>query len=285
MGTRMTEQECRTMVEQYLGWLRQELLAQPVDHGCELTTPFLDRHRDQLQIYATRQNGCVILSDAGYAVSELRTAGIEIENTPGKAAIETLLKGFGVALRNRELVVEASPENIGEQMNSLVQAMLSLDDLSRLASLDTKAPPRGQAVLPIFGYREESTRLPAISSSEFEQGVRHFFAEKGIECIAAPQLRGHSNFEYSVDFLIPETKHAPVRYIQLVANPSKRSTKDVLLMVLDTREARSADSRFLVFLNDVRRKVDTDLLEPLAAYDVTPVRWTEREEYLEQLAA
>jgi len=281
----MTEQECKSMVEQYLGWLRHELLAQPIGHGCELTTPFLDRHRDQLQIYATRENGCVVLSDSGYAVSELRSAGIEIENGRGREAVEAMVKGFGVQLRNRELVVEAPAQNIGEPMHSLLQAMLTLNDLSRLAVLKFALAPTEQTRLPGRDHREEPTRFPALSPAVFREGVQHFLAEKGIEPGIAPPLRGRSQFEYSVDFLIPETKRAPVRYIKLVSSPSKKSTRDVLLMVLDTREFRSAHSRFYVFLNDIRRKVGSDLLEPLQAYDVTPVRWTEREEYAEQLAA
>ena len=56
-------------------------------------------------------------------------------------------------------------------------------------------------------------------------------------------------------------------------------------MVLDTREVRAANSKFYVFFNDIGREVDEDILEPLKIYDVQSVRWTEREEYVQQLAA
>lgn len=61
----MTLPECQQMIDAYVAWLREGLAVEPVDEGCELTTPFLDRHNDHLQIYATRNNGAYRLSDDG----------------------------------------------------------------------------------------------------------------------------------------------------------------------------------------------------------------------------
>ena len=60
--------------------------------GCEISTPFLDRHRDQLQIYAISRNGQIVLTDDGYTVSELTTAGIEMENSAVRQAVEAVVR-------------------------------------------------------------------------------------------------------------------------------------------------------------------------------------------------
>ena len=65
--------------------------------ACELTTPFLDRHNDHLQVYATRRNGSFVLSDDGYVLSDLRTSGLEIDTPKRKIILESVLNGLGVA--------------------------------------------------------------------------------------------------------------------------------------------------------------------------------------------
>src|SRR5215472_2464367 len=77
-GPSMTKQECRQLVETYVEWLRQGFSAESVGEVCELTTPFLDRHNDYLQIYAIKQNGIIKLSDDGYILSDLRSSGLEL---------------------------------------------------------------------------------------------------------------------------------------------------------------------------------------------------------------
>ena len=280
----MNEQECKAIVDQYFRWFQDEISVQPIAEGCELTTPFLDRHRDQLQIYVAKQNGHVIFSDDGYTASELRSSGVEIESGAGKQMVERLIKSFGVHLRNRELVIEAQIDAAGERMHSLVQAMLLLNDVSRLPGLRDVLPEEDSKASQVISDGTPallSSRTPAV----FRAGVEHFLEEKHIEYRSYPSLEGRSHLIYGVDFMIPESGQAPLRYIKLVPKPSRRVVKPIVGMVLDTREVRAANSKFYVFLNDIGREVDDDILEPLKIYDVQSVRWTEREEYVRQLAA
>jgi hypothetical protein len=280
----MNEQECKAIVDQYFRWFQDELSVQLMAEGCELTTPFLDRHRDQLQIYIAKQNGQVIFSDEGYTASELRSSGVEIESGAGREMVERLIKSFGVHLRNRELVAEAQFDAAGERMHSLVQAMLLLNDVARLPSLRDVLPEEDSKALQVISYE-----TPALLSSQtptvFRAGVENFLEEKHIEYTSYPSLEGRSHLTYWVDLMIPESGQAPLRYIKLVPKPSRRVVKPIVGMVLDTREVRPADSKFYVFFNDIGREVDDDILEPLKIYDVQSVRWTEREEYVRQLAA
>ena len=59
----MNRAECQKLINSYVDWLRQGISVEEVGTACELTTPFLDRHNDHLQVYATRRNGNIILSD------------------------------------------------------------------------------------------------------------------------------------------------------------------------------------------------------------------------------
>ena len=61
----MNKQECKQMIDAYIEWLRKGLSVESLEKACELTTPFLDRHNDHIQIYAVKRDGKIILSDDG----------------------------------------------------------------------------------------------------------------------------------------------------------------------------------------------------------------------------
>ena len=220
----MNEQECKAIVNQYFRWFQNEVSVQRLAGGCELTTPFLDRHRDQLQIYVAKQNGHVILSDDGYTASELRSSGVEIESGAARRMVERLIKSFGVHLRNRELVTEAQVDAAGERMHSLVQAMLLLNDVSRLPGLRDVLPEEDSKALQAISY-ETPALLSSGTTAVFRAGVEHFLEEKHIEYASYPSLEGRSHLVYSVNFMIPESGRAPLRYIKLVPKPLRRVVK------------------------------------------------------------
>jgi hypothetical protein len=53
----------------------------------------------------------------------------------------------------------------------------------------------------------------------------------------------------------------------------------------DTRDARPRESEAIAILNDVEKSVPHGSLEALANYGITAIRWTERDEHVEALAA
>ncbi|HEY0349409.1 MAG TPA: DUF1828 domain-containing protein, partial [Pyrinomonadaceae bacterium] len=129
----MNKSECQRLINSYLEWLRKGLSVEALENACELTTPFLDRHNDHLQVYAVKKNGNIMLSDDGYILSDLRATGLEF-NTPKRHLIlQSVLNGLGVHLENNQLVVEASTANLGQRLHSLIQAMLALNDMFVMA--------------------------------------------------------------------------------------------------------------------------------------------------------
>ena len=48
-----------------LGWLRDNTILRQMEDWVEITTPYVDRHNDRLQIYAKRQQEGYVLTDDG----------------------------------------------------------------------------------------------------------------------------------------------------------------------------------------------------------------------------
>jgi Domain of unknown function DUF1828/Domain of unknown function DUF1829 len=252
--------ECQKLIDAYVGWLRQGLSVESIGEACELTTPFLDRHNDHLQVYATRRNGNIILSDDGYILSDLRTSGLEVDTPKRKMVLESVLNGLGVRTEGSQLLVEASPGNLGQRLHSLVQAMLAVNDMF------------------VMGQ-------PRVASFFFED-VRNFLDGNNVRYTPRVKLSGKSGYDHGIDFLIPKSSKRPERILQAIAAPKKDNIFAYLWTLSDTRAARAgeAGAEAYAFLNDQEQEVGGDVIEALNAYSVIPAIWSQRANYLDALA-
>lgn len=253
----MNKQECEQLIEDYVGWLRKGLSIESLENVCELTTPFLDRHNDHLQIYAVKKNGKIVLTDDGYILSDLRTSGVELTTQKRKAILESVLNGFGVRLEGKQLMVEASQRNIGRRLHILIQAMLAVNDMFIMAQ------PRVE--------------------SFFWEDVRTFFDENDVRYSPRVKIAGRSGFDHAIDFLIPKSKTYPERLIQTINAPNKSTIEACLFALGDTLESRGEKSEAYALLNDQRGEIGGDMIEALKAYEVKPTLWSHREEYVQAL--
>src|SRR3989338_5923206 len=83
-------------VNNYLDWLKGEITTNKVGDWIEVTTPFLDRHNDYIQIYVTKKNGSYFMTDDGYTISDLEISGCELDSPHRKNLLDVTLNGFGV---------------------------------------------------------------------------------------------------------------------------------------------------------------------------------------------
>lgn len=254
----MNAAECQELIDSYLSWLRRGLSTELVGEACELTTPFLDRHNDHLQVYAQVRNGAILLSDDGYVISDLIQTGLEFTTPKRREALEVALKGFGVRLEDKNLVVEASKSNVGQRVHSLIQAMIAINDMYGM----------GQARVATF----------------FWEDVKAYLDIHDVRYVDRVKIAGRTGFDHTIDFVIPRSVGRPERFIQTINTPTKSSVGSYLFSLTDTREARGADPEAYGFLNDEDQQVGGDVLEALESYEVVPALWTEREQYVERLA-
>ena len=120
-------------VTSYLAWLKSQFSCRETSRYTEITTPFLDRHNDQIQIYAVPTADGWSLTDAGETLSDLEMCGVHFESAKRKALLHEVLQGFGLTLRDGELTVSADAQSQPQQMNNLIQAVLAVNDLFCLA--------------------------------------------------------------------------------------------------------------------------------------------------------
>jgi hypothetical protein len=253
-------EEIQGLIDRYAAWLRDKTSLREVnDDWVEITTPYLDRHNDCLQIYARRQDGGYVLTDDGWVMEDLVTSGCSLTSPKRQALLRMTLSGFGVQMKNEALEVHASADNFPLRKHNLIQAMLAVDDLFYLAT-------------------------PMVTSLFYED-VLAWLDLHEIRYTPRVKFTGRTGFDYLFDFVVPKSRTQPERIVQAVNRPDKEAAKKLVLAWVDTKEVRPSESRAYALLNDAEQPVSAEVVDALRSYEVRPVGWSHREEVRAELAA
>lgn len=252
-------EEIQALMDAYVAWLRDKTILRALGDFVEITTPYLDRHNDYLQIYARRTDGHFLLTDDGYVIEDLRLSGCKLESKRRQDLLRMTLNGFGVELDGDALTVRATRENFALRKHNLVQAMLAVNDMFYVAT-------------------------PMISSL-FLEDITAWLEQNDIRFLPNVKFTGKSQYDHVFDFAIPKSKTAPERLLRAINRPSRETAEVLAFAWIDTREVRPPDSQAYAFLNDSEQTVAQAIIAALQNYDVLPVLWSQRESVKQQLAA
>jgi hypothetical protein len=247
------------LIEDYWAFLRKRLIYEHVGDWVEITTPYLDRHNDYIQLYGKSRDGRIVLTDAGETLQDLQQSGVSINSGKRKRLLDDILRGFGAQTADGEILVEADEKNFALKEHSLIQAILSINDMFFLSA-------------------------PSVESL-FLEDVSRWLSDVDVRFTEHVKFAGRSGFDYIFDFVIPRSRKAPERIMRAINSPSKAAAQNFILAWVDTRETRPANSVPLAMLNDSTKPVPEDVEEALEAYGIASLKWEHREEYVELLAA
>jgi hypothetical protein len=251
--------EIQELLDRYMQWLREKTKLRQIDDWVEITTPYLDRHNDCLQIYARREDGGWILTDDGYIVDDLETSGCALDSPKRQDLLKTALNGYGVQLAEGAIQVRATADNFALRKHNLVQAMLAVNDMFYLAR-------------------------PTVVSLFYEDVVNWLDLHE-VRYMPKVKFTGKTGFDYMFDFGIPKSRTQPERLLKAITHPSKDAAQSAILSWLDTRDVRPPYSRFYAVLNDANHEVSPAIESAFRNYGVRPVLWSKREDIREELAA
>ena len=255
----MSFDECQDLVDAYVEWLKQKINAKDIDGVCEITTPFLDRHNDHLQIYVKKAGDALILTDDGYTIRDLELSGFDIGTEKRRRLLHSILNGFGTRLQGDEIIVEARTENFPQKKHNIIQAMLAVNDLFVMAK-------------------------PMVASV-FREDVETYLRAHQIRFTPSVKFTGKSGFDQSFDFVIPASQKRPERIIRAINQPTRQSISMLIFVWADTKSARPMESTAYGILNDTEQEVKPEITSALRQYGMKPLRWSKMEEYVEELAA
>lgn len=243
--------DIKLLLDKYYEWLKDKTIWKEIDQWAEITTPYIDRHNDYIQIYLRKEGNEFLLTDDSYTINDLLQEGCSLDSEKRQKLLEITLNGFGVQRDyNDALFVKASPENFALKKHNLIQAVLAVNDLFYLAA-------------------------PHVSSLFFED-VRTWLDQEDIRYSERVSFTGHSGYNRLFDFLIPKSRQEPERIIKLINRPDRANADSLVMSWLDTKEERPSGSKAFAFVNDNERKVPKDVEDALRSYEIIPVLWSQR---------
>ena len=253
--------EVQSLLDQYWTWLKDQTILRKLGQWVEITTPYLDRHNDFLQIYAKRSGGMFILTDDGYTVTDLEQSGCALDSPRRKDLLTITLNGFGVQMNetSKALEVRTSEANFALRKHNLVQAMLAVNDLFYLAS-------------------------PTVANLFYEDVVA-WLDDCDIRYTPNVRFSGRSGYDHRFDFVIPKSRRQPERVVRAINRPSRETAQAMTFAWLDTKEVRSPEARAYAMVNDSDGPISQSVLDAMHSYDVQPISWSDREKTRGELAA
>ncbi len=250
------------IIEEYAEWIKNNSFVRNVRDGkyCAITTPFMDRHNDHIDIYITKtENGNYLLTDDGDTISDLMITGT-FPNTPKRRQIiNTTLNGFGVSTDSESIFVEV--QNTGDlpkKKHALIQAILAVNDMYMMSQENTY--------------------------SFFKEDVSTFLSARNINFVPDVKISGKTGYDHNIDFILPKTTKSPERLIKTI----NKATKDQILAIVfafsDISAVRSIESEQIVMFNDEYGNISSDAEKALNRYEIKHIPWSKRNEYVESLS-
>lgn len=246
------------LVTAYVEWIREHITVREVDGWVQVSSPFLDRHNDYMQIYVKAEGENLVLTDDGYVLNDLTASGCDIDTPRRRELLENIIRGHGVQLDHDELTVRATPTTFAQRKHSLLQAMLAVGDLF----LTARSTVRGF----------------------FVEEVEQYLLMNQVRYVPSIQVAGRSGLSHTFDYVIPAWNKAPERILKAINTPTKEKVQSLLYAWSDIRDIRKG-SKFYVMINDSERPMAAGLAAACAEQGVAVVLWSRRAEYVTHLSA
>jgi hypothetical protein len=256
----MSVTEIEKLLHDYHAWLRDKTTLRQVNgEWVEITTPYLDRHNDALQLYVRAEGGGYILTDDSYTIHDLEASGCDLRPKKRQDLLRMTLNGFGVRLQRDALEVHATAETFPLRKHSLIQAVLAVNDLFYLAK-------------------------PIVESLFFEDVVTWLDAND-IRYTPEVKFTGISRYDHLFNFVIPKSRREPERIVQAINRPTRETALQFINAWTDTRQTRPPESKAYAMLNDIEKVVSSSVIDAFRNYQIHAVPWGERAQVVPELAA
>lgn len=250
---------------QYLNWLKENIEECKLENDVyRITMPFLDRNNDNLDLYIQKNGDSFVISDDSFTITDLELSGLDVfSNERRKKVLNAILKSFAVDIKDKELYVEASINNLPQRKHMLAQCILKVSDMFYLSKNNVQ--------------------------SIFLDDVKNYLDHNNVRYIPDVSFVGQSRLQSQYDFAIPHSDVSPERLIKVVNRFDINTAKNVIFAWNDTKAERAQDTKLYTFIrdsdDDSQIKISPDAIEALKQYGIQPALWSERDQLVDEFAA
>ena len=248
--------DIQKMIDSYANWIKERITFEKVNEYYEITTPYLDRFDDFLQIYVKQlKDGTIYMTDDGYIIGNLLSCGLSLRKNSNKFKIlERIVINYGLQLKGEEITTKAELNNFPLKKHLMVQAMLSVDNM--------------------FELRKENVK------NLFLEDVIEYFDKNDIFYTRDFSIVGKTGNIYSYDFHFQRSKNnSNERFCRTINKLNKTIRDSTIFNWIDTKEKRTDKSELIVILNDENQINKTDE-NALNEYEIQTIKFCDIGKFL-----
>ena len=245
--------DIQQMIDDYANWLKSEIVVSKYGEYYELTTPYLDRFSDYLQIYVKQdESGKITMTDDGYIIGSLLSSGMSFKSgSKRKFMLDKIIRNYSLQLNENSITAIATAQNFPQKKHQMVQAMLTIDDMFEISAENVK--------------------------DFFIEDIQTFFDANEIYYSRDFSLIGKTGSLYTYEFHFQRTKQKPERFCKAINRLRESNRNLTIFNWIDTQEKRSNEGQLVVMLNDENTVNLTDV-EAFRSYSIEPVLFSSRTE-------
>lgn len=239
-------EEISELLLSYTDWMKKQYDMTFVGNWNVITTPFLDRHNDHIQIYVSiGLDGKCTLTDDGDTLDDLEACGWKPNTEKRKQFLMSALSGVGVELMNGNVIGTTAPlDDFPRKMHNLIQAILSVNDL----------------------YYTSRQTIESI----FVEDVMQWMKDRDVRYIHKASFIGYSGCDNVFEIVIPASKTAPERLMQTCNNLSLNAAKLYVFQWTDVKSSREPETKMYVIVHN-EQTVRGDALSICESYGIRAV--------------
>lgn len=248
----------KRIIDKYAMWIKNNSFVRDIKDGkyCAITTPFMDRHNDHIDIYITKSaDGNYLLTDDGDTISDLVMSG-SFPNTPKrKQILDTVLNGLGASTDGERIFVEtANTGDLPKKKHMLIQAILAVNDMYMMSQEN--------------------------AYSFFKEDVSAFLSNRQIAFVQDIGIVGKTGYTHNIDFIIPKIPGKPEQLIKTINKVAKNQIMQVVFAFSDISLVRPVESEQIVMYNDKYGTISSDAKKALKQYNIKYMPWSKRNNYI-----
>lgn len=249
----------KSIIKEYVDWIKMNSFTRQVDDGnyCVITTPFLDRHNDHIDIYVSKNTeGGYLLTDDGETIADLESTGVFINTQKRRQILDLTLKGFGVDTDGDDLYVIAKDNNeLPKKKQALIQAILSVNDMYMMSQENV--------------------------SSFFKEDVFNFLNAQQASFVPNVKVTGKTGYDHVIDFILPRSNRNPERLIKVIDKVTRNQVSSTIFAHIDVSSAGTREgSKWIVMYNNEHANLSDEAEKAFKQYGIGYVSWEERVELL-----
>ena len=226
--------DIKEMIDNYANWLKNKISIEKIGEYYELTTPFMDRFNDYLQLYVKKdKDDSITLSDDGYIIDNLISSGFSMKSEKRRFMLEKIIQNHSLKLEGNVIIGNATKTTFPQKKHQMIQAMLTIDDM--------------------FVASTEKVK------NFFVEDIITFFNANNIYYTPDFSFVGKSGSNYTYDFHLQKTANQPGRFCKALNTIDESKRNLTIFNWLDIQEKRQYGEKLIVIINDKNYIKDSHL--------------------------